>query len=56
MHADDTVPIWDVEMEGKTGHTCHVYVQADSARDAQDVASRQFPELAGPSGNTVECG
>lgn len=38
--------MFDVEMEGKSGHTCHVYVLAKFADEAQDVASRQFPELS----------
>lgn len=44
---------YDVEMTGKTGHTCHVYVMADCAHDANDVAQRQFPELE-LTGNTSE--
>ncbi len=36
---------FDVEMEGKTGHTCHVYIMADTPTDAEQVAIQQFPEL-----------
>ncbi len=42
---------FDVEMEGKTGHTCHIYVIADSDQDAEAVAQDQFPEL-NLTGNT----
>jgi hypothetical protein len=55
MHADDTVPMWDVEMEGKTGHMCHVYVLADTLKDAETIASGNFPELE-LTGNTQQSG
>lgn len=43
MH--DEIPTFDVEMEGKTGHTCHIYIMADTKEDAETVAAQQFPEL-----------
>ena len=44
---------FDVEMEGKTGHTCHIYIMADTALDAEAIAQDQFPEL-NLTGNTRE--
>ena len=37
--------MWDVEMEGKTGHMAHVFVLADNPVDAGVLAVEYFPEL-----------
>jgi hypothetical protein len=49
----EVISIFDVEMEGRSGHTCHVFVQAETSAEAEDVAARQFPELT-TTGNTQE--
>ena len=46
---------FDVEMEGRTGHTCHVFVIAESVREAEKLAAQRFPELA-VTGNTRDNG
>lgn len=47
--------IYDVEMTGKLGYTCHVFVVACHEDFATNIAEEKFPELES-TGNTVATG
>lgn len=46
-----TSELWDVEMQGKIGHTCHVFIPAATGWQADKLAAQYFPELEA-TGNT----
>ena len=43
--------MFDVEMVGKTGHSCHVFIMSDDAHRVAKLAEQYFPELE-LTGNT----